>query len=340
MTGTRAFGPRAGLLAAGIFALVAPFLYYAKTANVDVPYLFWFAVSMVLYLQILDQLRLRDFILFAACATFSVCTKDQAYGMFLLMPLPIVAQIARANRQAGIARPFWRALVDRRLLAAALTAAVLFAAIHNLVFNLGGFREHVAFIVGPGSVTYQVFDATIAGRLALARFSAHLIQESFGWPFFVAAGIGLGIAAFTRRLRLMATWLMVPAVSYYFGFINVVLYSYDRFVLPICFVLAVFAGFSLDQLLVMAKVSGTGLARDRDRCRISVHRLCTRRRSTCSWSGTRATLPTAGSLRTSKRATWLRRFSMPSISRGSSDFILSRLVPSPNCRTSGPSSMC
>jgi hypothetical protein len=47
----------------------------------------------------------------------------------------------------------------------------------------------------------------------------------------------------------MATWLLVPAVSYYFGFINVVVYNYDRFVLPICFVLAIFAGLALDRFL-------------------------------------------------------------------------------------------
>jgi hypothetical protein len=249
MSGTIAFGPRAGVLAAGVFALVAPFLYYAKTANVDVPYLFWFAVSMVIYLRLLDRLRLRDFVLFAMCATFSVCTKDQAYGMYLLMPVPIVAQIARANRQSGMARPIWHALVDRRLIAAAVTSAVLFAVIHNLVFNLGGFRDHVAFIVGPGSVLFQAFDATLAGRLELARLSVHLIQESFGWPFFVAAGIGLAVAAIDRQRRLMAVWLLVPAVSYYFGFINVVIYNYDRFVLPICFVLAMFAGLALDRFV-------------------------------------------------------------------------------------------
>ena len=79
--GRRAFGAPAGILAAAVFALVSPFLYYAKTANTDVPYLFWFGVSMVCYLRVLDGLRLPDFLGFAAVATAAVCTKDQAYGM-------------------------------------------------------------------------------------------------------------------------------------------------------------------------------------------------------------------------------------------------------------------
>ena len=70
----------------------------AKTANTDVPYLFWFALSMVFYLRVLDGLRTRDFAIFAALAALSVCTKDQAYGLYLLMPLPIVMQLWRARR--------------------------------------------------------------------------------------------------------------------------------------------------------------------------------------------------------------------------------------------------
>jgi hypothetical protein len=43
-------------------------------------------------------------------------------------------------------------------------------------------------------------------------------------------------------------------VSYYFSFINVVIYNYDRFVLPICFVLAIFAGLALDRLAAWAAI--------------------------------------------------------------------------------------
>ena len=49
--GARTFGKRAGIFAAAMFALVTPFVYYAKTANLDVPYLFWFALSLVFYLR-------------------------------------------------------------------------------------------------------------------------------------------------------------------------------------------------------------------------------------------------------------------------------------------------
>jgi hypothetical protein len=47
----------------------------------------------------------------------------------------------------------------------------------------------------------------------------------------------------------MAIWLVAPAVAYYLGFINVILYNYDRFVLPMCFVHAIFGGLAFDRLL-------------------------------------------------------------------------------------------
>jgi hypothetical protein len=247
--GTRAFGPRAGLIAAAIVAVTAPFLYYAKTANVDVPYLFWWALSMVFYLQLLEAGRLRDYVLFAATATLSVCTKDQAYGLYLLAPFVLVEQIWRVKRQAGIPRAWLRALTDRRIVAAAATAGVLFALCHNLLFNADGFMAHVRFITGPGSGAYRVYEPTLAGHLELLRTTIHLIAISMGWPFFVAGAMGLGLAIATPRLRRTAIWLLLPAVSYYVGFIDVVLYDYDRFVLPMCFVLAIFSGLACDRLL-------------------------------------------------------------------------------------------
>ncbi len=59
----------------------------------------------------------------------------------------------------------------------------------------------------------------------------------------------------------MAIWLLVPIASYYLGFINVILYNYDRFVLPMCFVLAIFGGLACDRLLAQPDAPAAGRAR-------------------------------------------------------------------------------
>jgi PA14 domain-containing protein/dolichyl-phosphate-mannose-protein mannosyltransferase len=247
--GGRIFSRRAGLFAASIVALVAPFVHYAKTANVDVPYLFWFAVSLVFFLRLIERLALRDFLLFAVTATLAVCTKDQAYGLYLLMPLGIVHRLWRVRRDAGEAHPFWRALMDRRLILAAVTSAALFALIHNLLFNFGGFWAHVSLLMGSGSQDYRVFEPTLAGRVALLRLTGDLIARSLGWPMVVVTVGGVVLATTSAAARRWVILLALPVVSYYFGLINVILYNYDRFVMPICFVLALFGGLALDRFV-------------------------------------------------------------------------------------------
>jgi len=245
--GARTFGRRAGVFAAAMFALVAPFVYYAKTTNLDVPYLFWFALSMVYYLRLLDGLALRDFIGLAVCATLAICTKDQAYGLYPLMPLAIVHRMWQANREAGDLHPLKRALLDRRLQWAALAAVIVFACVHNVAFNARGFWDHVQLVTGPASETYRDFERSLAGRIGLFRLTVDIIRMAWGWPMFLVSVAGIIVAVINPSYRRPARWIAWPAVSYYLSFINVVLYNYDRFMLPVCLVLSLFGGLALDR---------------------------------------------------------------------------------------------
>src|SRR5207253_1318602 len=57
LLGRRVFGSRAALFAVAMYALLAPFVYYAKTANVDVPYVMWFAAALFFYVGVLERGR-------------------------------------------------------------------------------------------------------------------------------------------------------------------------------------------------------------------------------------------------------------------------------------------
>ena len=252
--GARVFGKRAGLFSAAALAVVAPFVYYAKTANLDVPYVCWFALSLVFYLRLLEGLRTADFVGFAACATLAIVTKDQAYGLYLLTPFVIVHRLWHARHEAGVPHPLTRALLDKRLGLAALVAIVLFALSHNLAFNGAGFVEHIRYITGGASQNYRQFAPTAAGRAALLVLTLDLIRVAWGWPLFLVSVAGVFIALLAPRHRRATIWLAVPVVSYYLSFIDVVLYNYDRFMLPICVVLALFAGLALDRSLAMGRL--------------------------------------------------------------------------------------
>ena len=247
VTGSRVFGRRAGLFAAMIFSLTAPFVYYSKTANLDVPYVFWFALSLVPYIRIVTGARARDFILFGVFATLAICTKDQAYALYVVPALVVAFCVMRDARARGL--PAWRGFVEPRLLAGVLVAIVLFALCHNLLFNFGGFVTHVRYIAGPGNENYRAFPPTAAGRLALLWLTGHLIKISWGWPLTVVTVAGIVLAFGEQRFRLIAIVLLAPVISYYLAFINVILYNYDRFVLPICLILAIFGGLLVDAAL-------------------------------------------------------------------------------------------
>jgi hypothetical protein len=128
-------------------------------------------------------------------------------------------------------------------------AIVLFFLIHNVLFNVSGFVDHVRFITGPASVAYRDFAPTLAGRLELLRVTVTIIRMMWGWPMFLVSLGGVIVAVLTPAHRRVALWLVLPVIAYYASFVNVVLYNYDRFMLPVCFILALFSGLAFDRWL-------------------------------------------------------------------------------------------
>ena len=64
------------------------------------------------------------------------------------------------------------------------------------------------------------------------------------WPGLLIALAGVVYLSIRRSTVALA--LLLPAVSYYLTFIAVVGYSYDRFMMPVCLVLSVFAAAAVD----------------------------------------------------------------------------------------------
>ena len=86
---------RVAVLASLWWVLVLTVAYYGKVTNLDMPYTFWFAVSLLGYVRALKGNAVGDYVLFAAGAAAAVCTKDQAYGLYLF---PIIHLIVHRVR--------------------------------------------------------------------------------------------------------------------------------------------------------------------------------------------------------------------------------------------------
>jgi len=226
-------------------ATFLPFAFYAKLANVEVPYVCWFAWSLVFLLELYERGRISDAVALGVTAAAAVGTKDQAYGLYVL---PGVALLWRFGRS----RAGWM-----RLGAAGLASAITLALIFNVLFNYQGFRDHITMIKGPASTGYRMFPATIEGSATLLVSTAGQLLSGIGVAGVVLILAGLGSPVY-RRARPMIALLLLSAVSYYVTFIAVVGYIYDRFLMPVSTILALFAAVGVRRLLDTARGQRAG----------------------------------------------------------------------------------
>src|SRR5262249_37161302 len=150
---------------------------------------------------------------------------DQAYGLYVLTPVAILA--ARWRRRLE-GEPIVRVFIDRTTVLTAAVAAGVFLLGNNVVFNFKGFVAHVQEVLGPASSSYQMFSGTVAGQLRMAGLALRELLTIFGWPLGTIAAIGVVSGLADRSANPPLRWLLVPVVSYYAAFLAVVLYFFDR----------------------------------------------------------------------------------------------------------------
>jgi hypothetical protein len=156
----------------------------------------------------------------------AVATKDQAYGLFLLLPIPLAA--------------LHGAVRDRRLIAAGVAALVTYVVAANVLVDPHGWLAHLYYITHEGSRPYQMYPATLAGHTALAAHVARLVVETATPPVVLLAAFGL--AAIRPAARRGVLLLGCAALSYLATFVGPILYVFPRFVLPLVFVSAILGG--------------------------------------------------------------------------------------------------
>lgn len=253
LCGRELYEERAAVFAALITALLCPFVYYAKTMNLEVAYLFWVMLSLLFFIRILKHQKLADYLCFSAMAAIAVGTKDQAYGLYILTPLFIIYQnylhLKQSNQQARLKD----AIMDEKVLLAIALGLTIFLTIHNIVFNLQGFIKHVSLIVAGDAQIRPRFDKNIFGYFNMFVQSFRHIRFAFGWPLYCLCMLGFFNALLNRKKSYLLFCLLVPIVSYYIFYISVVFYNNVRYLLPSCLILALFGGQLIAEILNPAK---------------------------------------------------------------------------------------
>ena len=239
----RLFGRAASLLSVTAVVFGTNYVFYAKTANLDIPYVFWFTLSLLFFLRCLEHRRWGDHVLFAVCGTLAIVTKTQAYALYLLAPIALVLNL----RPAG--EPVWRslrrALFDRRILEAAGACVALTLVLFGELRGSGELREHVAALTSLDFADYRTVALSPRGLFRLGVETFRLTSFVLGAPVFLAAlaGLGMALARPRRNARLLS--LLLFAAPYWLVFVAATGFNYDRHYLPIAVVLGLFAGKAL-----------------------------------------------------------------------------------------------
>ncbi len=227
---------RSGILAAAFCAAPYPMFYYAKSANLDVPMLFWMSLGLLAYARLLVLgVTVKRAAALGACAALTAATKDPGAAAFLLMPLALVP-MARRREVPGASL--------RRPTAALLASGLgVYAVASGLIFDPGRWVAHVDYLFSDDDHFARFARFVTWYPFTLSGFAQHLAAigralVAYLGPLLLAVA-ALGCWQSRRSSRCCA--LLLPAAGYLLIFLLPLPYFYDRFALPLAFLLALFA---------------------------------------------------------------------------------------------------
>jgi 4-amino-4-deoxy-L-arabinose transferase-like glycosyltransferase len=243
-------GKRLSFLAPFFLLTGPPFVFYSKTMNLDIPYVFWVSLAVLFFLRALTTRSLFDHVLLGAVVALAVATKDQAYGFFIVAALSL--GVASWSDTSSLPSSTARALAtlrDVRLWAGATTCLLVYILVLGVLWNRDGVIEHFALITGRGSQHFRMFAPTVQGMGELTMATVRLLPPALGPVCAVFAAVGLGVALLRPRRYRLLLLLLLLAVGYLVSFVAVVGYVYDRFLLGVALPAALLAAVGFDTAL-------------------------------------------------------------------------------------------
>jgi hypothetical protein len=227
-----------GILAA-LFAMTSyPMFYYSRTGNVDVPMLCFASLTIMMLARCLTMgLTLRRAIWMGVFGGFALGTKEQVFGMFLVIPVALIVLCCRQHACRWRSLEFWRAPI-----AASIASFVAFGIGSGLFVEPSRYLAHVEFyrerlgVIARGEIFVSyVFPFGWEGNVAYILHVFELLQQMITLPGILLA---VGGVLFLLTKRATVVWFAAIAIVY-FVFIFFTLRSPQiRYVMPFAFLLA------------------------------------------------------------------------------------------------------
>jgi hypothetical protein len=219
-----------------LLGLSGIFAFYARTANMDIPYLFWAVLAwreMWIYLTPGEPPRSRRLWCAGLFSALSVGSKDQASGLVLGFGLLLLA--VTPDGEGG-----W----NRRLRQAAIfsTAMVLFYTLFAIVPQPARWWYHARFVTSDHVLAET--PATLAGYMELLERSYWRLHHIFTHAGFPLALAGIFLLWRRNHIRELIL-LLVPPMAYFLFIIARVRATEERYLLPVAIPLILCAGVAV-----------------------------------------------------------------------------------------------
>jgi len=239
----RAGDAGAAFVAAFVLASGAAFVYFAHLGNVDVPSMFWLAVSVVCYVRLAATRSIADAVLLGLSGSLAISTKDSVAGVYPGMAIALLAvEAARVRGNRPWLAAAGAALARRRWLAGIVAFVLPYLLLNGVFHDHEPYVNRMSYWLGLTPGTTHMRQPRYDNQLALFGATLWYAAGAFGWPMLVAT-VASVIHAIKRHPR--AAWFMlVPACSYYLAVIAPQGFVYSRFLFPPLALLSVLVGIA------------------------------------------------------------------------------------------------
>jgi MFS family permease len=239
------FGTSAGLAAAVLVTGCAPFTFYAHTANVDMPLLFWIALAIAAVLVSADRASVRGSVIAGAAAGMAFVTKEQCVGA--LIPLPFVWVVCSWSH--GV--PRWRTAARHAAIAGAgfLAVSILVGGIwrnptgyvNRWRFLLGTLPPHLRDRYAPYQYPlYAPTPTSLSGEIGHLLKVVHAALPALTVPVVLLCVVGT-VWSVWRRPRQAAIPLLLSAAYYLFSARATPLMQV-RYIMPLLYFVLILGG--------------------------------------------------------------------------------------------------
>ena len=228
--------------------LLYPMVYYSRTGNFDVPYMFWATLGLWAYALILRHgFTYRRAVALGACAACASGTKDQAAAMFLLMPFALMpVHLYWAARKKQLREPRTWTMPA----AVVLSGLLVYLVASGFIFRPERYFAHVQLITH--GLSFPGYPATWEGYLGLGEEVFHLLSDGMGAGMLALAALGILFACVKDRLGLT---LLVPAVSLLAFFTVPVRFVEMRYLMPVMVVIACYTAYAIDRMMAWRRAA-------------------------------------------------------------------------------------